>query len=117
MPRAGVVNVFLLCVAASACIRVQLTPEAERVRVTANSEAVKGCKLVGEVTGSDRLNGGMAGQMAAEENANRFLKLNAANMGANTVLITGSTTGMSGSRKRGEAYACPDAVGGRSSAI
>ena len=91
----------------TACARaVNLSPAAEAVRVTSNPDAVKGCKFIAEVTGADRLNGGMMGQMAAEENATRFLKKNASEAGANTVLVSASTTGMSGSRKRGEAYAC-----------
>jgi len=98
----------LLCLSfiAAGCVHVQLTPEGERVRVTNNPEAVKGCRLVGPVDASDRLNGGMAGQMAAEENAQRTLRNKTAEMGANVVLLATSTTGTSGSRVRGEAYAC-----------
>jgi len=88
------------------CVHVQLTPEGEKVRVTSNADAVKGCKLMGNVDASDRMNGGIAGQMAAEENAQRTLKNKTAAMGANVVLVSTSTTGMSGSRVRGEAYAC-----------
>lgn len=88
------------------CVTTQLTPEAQAVRVTTNADAVKNCKYIGAVDGSDRMNGGMVGQMAAEENANRRLRNNAAKMGANVVLMATSTTGMSGSRERGEAYAC-----------
>lgn len=94
--------------ATSGCVTTRLTPEAELVRVTANAEAVKGCTLLGNLEASDKLNGGMAGQMAAEENANRRLRNDAAKLGANTVLLSSSTTGMSGSRARGEAYKCPD---------
>ena len=98
---------ILFLLAFTACARaVNLSPAAEAVRVTSNPDAVKGCKFIAEVTGADRLNGGMMGQMAAEENATRFLKKNASEAGANTVLVSASTTGMSGSRKRGEAYAC-----------
>lgn len=88
------------------CVTTQLTPRAQMVRLTSNPEAVRGCTLVGNVDASDRLQGGMMGQMAAEENANRRLQNKAAEMGANVVLFTNSTTGMSGSRVRGEAYTC-----------
>ena len=98
---------FVSLILTSACVTTKLTPAAERVRVTTNVEALKDCKLLGNVDASDRLNGGMAGQMAAEENTNRRLRNKAAEMGANTVLMVTSTTGMSGSRSRAEAYACP----------
>ena len=91
----------------AACVTTRLTPEGQQVRVTTNQDAVKGCTLIGNVESSDKMNGGMVGQMAAEENANRRLKNDAAKMGANVVLFTNSTTGMSGSRVRGEAYRCP----------
>lgn len=91
---------------ASGCVTTRLTPEAERVMVTTNVEAVRGCTLLGNVDASDRMNGGMVGQMAAEENATRRLKNKAAEMGATHVLFMSSTTGMSGSRTRGEAYKC-----------
>jgi uncharacterized protein YbjQ (UPF0145 family) len=93
---------------ASACVTTHLSPEGERVRVTTNAEAVRGCKLLGNIEASDRMNGGMMGQMAAEENANRRLRNDAAKLGANVVLMASSTTGMSGSRARGEAYACSE---------
>lgn len=99
--------IVVILIGLGACVHVQLTPEGERVRVTSNPEAVRGCKLVGNVDASDRMNGGMAGQMAAEENAQRTLKNKTAEMGANVVLLTTATTGTSGSRARGEAYACP----------
>jgi uncharacterized protein YbjQ (UPF0145 family) len=92
----------------SACVTTHLTPEAEKVRVTTNPEAVRGCKLLGNIEASDKMNGGMVGQMAAEENANRRLRNDAAKLGANVVLMGSSTTGMSGSRARGEAYACSE---------
>lgn len=102
--RLGLLPALLL---AAGCVTTQLTPAAERVRVTSNAAALKECKLIGNVDASDRMNGGMLGQMAAEENASRRLRNKAAEMGANTVLLVSSTTGMSGSRSRAEAYACP----------
>lgn len=92
----------------SACVTTRLTPEAEHVRVTTNPEAVRGCTLLGNIEASDLMNGGMVGQMAAEENARRRLQNKAAELGANIVLQGTSTTGTSGSRTRGEAYRCAD---------
>lgn len=104
MPAVLSVMIAILC---AGCVVVRLTPEAEKVRVTSNPDAVHGCSLVGNVAGSDIMNGGQFGQMAAEENANRTLRNRAAEMGANTVLMITSTTNTGGSRQRGEAYACP----------
>jgi hypothetical protein len=87
------------------CMTTTLTPEGAKVRVTSNPEAVKGCKLVGEVTGNDHMNGGVASGIA-EEQANRRLKNAAAEKGANVVLVTSSSTGHNGSAQRGEAYRC-----------
>lgn len=103
-------SVIVLLLPLAACVTTRLTPEAEKVRVTTNQEAVKGCKLVGPVESSDKMNGGMIGQVAAEENANRRIRNDAAKLGANVVLFVNSTTGMSGSRVRGEAYACSEPV-------
>lgn len=108
MRQSGLVTGVIMGAAAlTGCVTTRLSPEAERVRVTSNPEAVKGCTLLGPIDASDRINGGIAGQMAAEENAQRRLRNKAAEMGANTVLLATSTTGMSGSRARGDAYACP----------
>jgi hypothetical protein len=100
------VAALLFVLAVSGCTRIVLAPEEEAVRVTSNPEAVKGCKLLGEVEGSDLMNGGMIGQAAAEDNAYKFLKRNAHNLGANTVLLSTQSTTTSGARKRGEAYQC-----------
>ena len=92
----------------AACVRAKLTPEGERVRLTTNQEAVKGCKLVGPIESSDKMNGGLFGQGAAEETAARRIRNDAAKMGANVVLYVSTATSMSGSRMRGEAYACTE---------
>ena len=89
------------------CVTTQLTPAGRAVRLTSNPEAVSGCRLVGEIEGKDRVNGGMLGQGAAEENATRRLKNKAAEMGANVVLLTTSSAGMGGARMLGEGYLCP----------
>jgi uncharacterized protein YbjQ (UPF0145 family) len=90
----------------SACVTTDLTPAGQTVRITSNPDVVRPCKFIGEVTGADRMNGGTMGQGAAEENANRRLRNNAAAMGANTVFVGVSTTNTSGSVQRGEAYQC-----------
>lgn len=97
---------ILLSMMLFSCVTTTLSPAAERVRVTSNPEAVRGCTLVGELRGADHMNGGFAGQGAAEENAMRRLKNEAAEKGADTVLIITSTTNTSGSTIRGEGYRC-----------
>jgi len=94
---------------AVACVTTKVTPAGEKVRVTSDAAAVAGCALLGEVKGADHMNGGLAGQGAAEENAHRRLRNEAAAMGADTVLVVTSTTGFSGSTIRGEAYRCGSA--------
>ena len=91
---------------AVACVTTKVTPAGDKVRVTSSQDAVAGCKLLGEVIGADHMNGGLAGQGAAEENAPRRLKNEAAAMGADPVLVVPSTPGMSGSTLRGAAYRC-----------
>ena len=88
------------------CVTTRLTPTGRNVRVTSNPEAVHGCTFLGAVKGADHMNGGIVGQGAAEENANRRLRNAAALMGADTVLLVTATTGMGGSTVRGEAYRC-----------
>ncbi|MEA2328189.1 MAG: hypothetical protein QOE68_3148 [Thermoanaerobaculia bacterium] len=89
------------------CITTSLTPEGAKVRVTSNPEAVKGCTSLGEVTGNDHMNGGVASGMA-EEQAHRRLMNAAAEKGGNVVLVTSSSTGHNGSSQRGEAYRCTE---------
>lgn len=95
-------------IAVAGCVTTQLTPGGQRVRVTPNPDVVRGCTYLGPIESSDLMNGGMIGQSAAEENANRRLRNDAAKMGANVVLVSTSTTTTSGSRVRGEAYGCPE---------
>jgi len=76
------------------------------VRLTSNAEVVRNCKYIGQVKGSDHMNGGLSGQGAAEENAMREIRNSAAEMRANTVHILNVTTGTSGSAVRCEAYHC-----------
>lgn len=85
-----------------------VTPAGQKVRVTANPEVVRGCKYIGEVKGSDRMWGGLAGQGIAEDNAVIRLKNKDAAMGGNVVLMTVASTNTSGSSQRGEAHFCPE---------
>ena len=101
MTKAG----MLLPLLAIGC--ATLTAAGQKVRVTANSEVVRGCRYIGEVKGSERFFGGLSGQGIAEDNAVIRLKNRAAEMGGNVVLMTTATTNTSGSSQRGEAYACP----------
>ena len=88
------------------CVYATLTPQGEGVRITANPEAVRGCELVGPVEGGDGWNGGIVGQRAAEQNAVIHLRNNAAELGADVVLMVTDLTGPSGSTQRGEGYDC-----------
>ena len=89
------------------CVTTTLTPAGQKVRVTTNAEAVRGCEFLGEAKASDRMNGGAFGQDAAEENTYRRLKNHAAEMGGNTVLMNRAHTGLHGSSARGEVFRCP----------
>lgn len=91
----------------TACVTVGLTPEGARVRMTSNPDVVRGCSYIGQVQGTDHMNGGLSGQGAAEENAMREVRNRAAKIGADTVHLVTSTTGFSGAAVRGEAYICP----------
>lgn len=84
---------------------VSLTPQGNRARVTSNPAVVEGCDYLGEVKG-DSAWGGYATQSTGEKEAWKELKNEAGAMGADTVLLTKSTTGFSGSVTRGEAYRC-----------
>ena len=100
---ATIVASFLLV----GCVRVALEPGAEAVRVTASQQAIKDCKSLGLVKGADRLQGGVIGQSAAEDNALTRVRNHAHEMGANTVLLISTNAGSSGSSAEGEAFVCP----------
>lgn len=104
--KARTVLVVTVALAMTSCVTTDLTSAGEKVRITSNPDVVKPCKFIGEVKGVDRMNGGTMGQGAAEENANRRLRNNAAAMGADTVFIGTTATNTSGSVQRGEAYVC-----------
>ncbi len=92
------------------CVRAQLTPEAQAVRITTNPEAVRGCDLKGEVAGKSSTwsrGGILFGTKASEEDARRRVRLRAVELGGNVVLIETAQTSGGGSQQRGEAYLCP----------
>lgn len=99
---------LLVCAAAmlSACVTTTLKQGAEGVRVTDNEDVVKGCKYIGEATASDRMNGGLLGMDAAEENTYRRLKNRVFEMGGDTVHLQRASTSQLGASVRGEAYKC-----------
>lgn len=90
----------------ASCVTTKLTERGEQVRVTTNNEVVRGCKYIGEVKASDRMNGGAFGQDAAEENTDRRIKNAAAEKGADTVLLSRADKSGLGASARGEAYFC-----------
>ena len=84
---------------------VSTTPAGERVRVTSNPEAVRECTYLGAVEGRSSW-GGYAGQSTGEKNSMAKLQNKAAEMGADTVLLVTSHSGVGGSQQRGETYRC-----------
>jgi hypothetical protein len=78
-----------------------------RVRVTSNPEAVRGCESIGMVSASTlNFSNDAAGSVS------RKLQAKAAELGANVVLLSSMTTtsGQPGETQGlGEAYRCPEA--------
>jgi Domain of unknown function (DUF4156) len=108
-----VISRALSCVALTAaafavagCHNVKLTPQAEAVRVLRDPTQVTRCRFVDDVVSSDRLSGGLINRELAEENAYKILKQKTAKLGANTVLVSASTSGIQGAGMKGKAYQC-----------
>ena len=101
-----VIPLFSIIVLLTGCVTVKLSPEGSKIRLTSNPNVVNGCSYIDQVQGTDHMNGGLAGQGAAEENAMREIRNLAAEMGADTVHLVTQTTGTSGAAVRGEAYKC-----------
>lgn len=106
MKTRGNMAVAAIAVAFITASCTSTTPKGAQVRVTSNPDVVQACEYLGEVKGADHMWGGSLGQGKAESNAYKRLKNNAAEMGANVVLMVTDETGSSGSTKRGEAYRC-----------
>ena len=99
-------TITIAALALAACHNVKLTPEAEAVRVLREPSQVSRCRFVDDVVSSDRLSGGLINREKAEENAYKILKQKTAKLGANTVLISKSTSGYQGAGMKGKAYSC-----------
>lgn len=82
-------------------------PPPDGVRMTSQIAHPENCELVGEVRGDNNLYGGYFMHDVAEKSANSQILQNAAKLGANTVLVEESTTGILGANMRGKAYRCP----------
>src|SRR5262245_49348570 len=84
-----------------------MTPQAERVRVVYNPrELGADCTSLGEVKAWDPMAGFMAG--VGYENAERYMREEAASRGANTLLSLYARGGsLAGVSSRGQAYRCP----------
>jgi hypothetical protein len=98
--------ILLALVALSGCVTTRVQPGAESVRVTTNADVVQGCEYLGAVKASDRMNGGLIGQDAAEENVDRRLKNKTHAMGGNVVHVQRGGAVYAGASMRGEAYRC-----------
>jgi len=98
--------VMILASMLAACVTTELTQDAKSVRITSNADVVHECSYLGEAKASDRLNGGLLGQGAAEENTDRKLKNAAAEKGGNVVLLGDSRADFTGASARGEIYRC-----------
>ncbi len=95
-----------LCLLATGCL-VPVNHYGLQVRLTTNPDVVKGCRFIGEVRGADHLNGGALGSETAQENAERILRNNAGQIGANVVLLSRTRSHYyTGATAIGEAYAC-----------
>ena len=97
---------LLAIILLAGCGRTRLAPQAQRVRVTLNQDEVTTCRLVGDVEASKKRYLWMPGAGSAQESVTRQLRNEAARMRANVVVIRNSTTSMSRSYSRGQAYAC-----------
>ena len=101
-----VISLACIATAIAGCHNVKLTPDAEAVRVIRDASQVTRCRFVKDVESSDRLSGGLINRDLAEENAYKILKQKTAKLGANTVLLSNSTSGYQGAALKGKAYTC-----------
>jgi len=85
----------------------------ERIRITNNQSVIKDCKYIGMVKGVDRFNGGTLGQGIAEDNARVLIRNDAFLVGADTILLTSTSTNTGGSLIEGEGYQCVNLSSGQ----
>lgn len=82
---------------------VSASPQAQNVRVTSNSDVVKGCEFLGNVKAMSGWGGSAAGGLAAR-NIEETLKERTHKLGGNVVFIVQNAE----SKGTGEAYRCPE---------
>jgi Domain of unknown function (DUF4156) len=83
---------WILLVGSISC--TTLKPGAEKIRVTANPDVVKGCEFIGTLR---------ANEMSAETSTWK-LQNDALKLGADTLFVTSQSAG--GAHQLGEAYKC-----------
>ena len=102
---------FLLFVAISLSgCATTLSNKGALVRVTNQSEDVRSCKYLGQVSSSSSW-GGFAATGVGFESAMNELKNKAADMGANVLLTQVISNTMGGTRMIGDAYYCQNGSG------
>jgi hypothetical protein len=102
MPRLAVLLFIPACLASCAT----MTPQAQQVKVIYNPlDIAPACTSLGEVKAYDGWGGMMAG--VGYENAERYMREEAASRGANVLLSLSERGGLAGVSSRGQAYRCP----------
>ena len=96
--RRKVLGALALATMIASC--VSTTPAGEKVRVTSNSDIVKGCKFLGNVKATSSF-GGSGGTGLAGSNTEKTLQNKTAELGGNVVFVVSS-----GIHASGEAYRC-----------
>lgn len=90
-----------ICLLLGACVTA--SPQAQKVRVTSNSEVVRDCEYLGNVRAMSGWGSGGIGRHNVEET----LKERAHQMGANVVFIVGQASGRESiGSGTAEAYRC-----------
>lgn len=104
MKAAVILAGVFLCLGACA----SLTPAGQRVRITVNSDVVRGCEFVGNVKASSGW-GGPGGGNIGEDQVQTKMQNEAAELGGNVLFLTSNKAGGYGGSSRGigEAYKCP----------
>lgn len=104
--RRSALTAAVSMLALGACHNVKLSPDAEAVRVLRDPSLASGCRFINDVDSSDRITGGLIFKEKSEENAYKILKRKTAELHANTVVITASSSGIQGAVLKGKAYSC-----------
>ncbi len=82
-----------------------VTAAGDPIRLTSNPATVEDCAFVGNVSAYSGWGGSM-GQGVGEAQATEAMLRDAAELGADTVLLTTTNVGTSGATSRGEAFRC-----------